>query len=74
MRLQLATRDNLLVARQRAAKPQEARTDALMVIWILASKDMRLLARDPRALIILLAMPVVFILVLGVSLGDNFGQ
>src|SRR5271163_4221955 len=45
-----------------------------MVIWTLAKKDMRLLARDPRAMIILLAMPLIFILVLGVSLGDNFGQ
>jgi predicted Na+-dependent transporter len=43
-----------------------------MVIWTLAKKDMRLLARDPRAMIILLAMPLIFILVLGVSLGDNF--
>src|SRR5580765_6536441 len=45
-----------------------------MVIWTLAKKDLRLLVRDPRALIILLAMPLIFILVLGVSLGDNFGK
>lgn len=45
-----------------------------MVIWTLAKKEMRLLGRDPRALIILLAMPLIFIVVLGVSLGDNFGQ
>jgi ABC-type multidrug transport system permease subunit len=45
-----------------------------MVIWTLATKDLRLLMRDPRALIILLAMPLVFILVLGMSLGENFGQ
>ncbi|HZZ81275.1 MAG TPA: ABC transporter permease [Gemmataceae bacterium] len=45
-----------------------------MVIWTLAKKDLRLLARDARAMIILLAMPLIFILVLGVSLGDNFGQ
>ncbi len=47
---------------------------ALMVIWTLAKKDLRLLVRDPRAMIILLAMPLIFILVLGVSLGENFGQ
>src|SRR3954468_9713381 len=45
-----------------------------MVIWTLARKDLRLLVRDPRALVILLAMPLIFILVLGVSLGEGFGQ
>ena len=45
-----------------------------MVIWTLAKKDLRLLVRDPRAMIILLAMPLIFILVLGVSLGENFGK
>jgi ABC-type multidrug transport system permease subunit len=45
-----------------------------MVIWTLAKKDLRLLVRDARAMIILLAMPLIFILVLGVSLGDNFGK
>ena len=45
-----------------------------MVIWTLARKDLRLLVRDARALVILLLMPLVFILVLGVSLGEGFGQ
>lgn len=45
-----------------------------MAIWTLAKKDLRLLIRDARAMIILLAMPLIFILVLGVSLGDNFGK
>src|SRR5260370_12870631 len=45
-----------------------------MVIWTLEKKDLRLLVRDARAMIILLAMPLIFILVLGVSLGENFGQ
>ena len=45
-----------------------------MVIDALARKDLRLLLRDPRAMIILLAMPMIFIGVLGVSLGDGFGQ
>lgn len=45
-----------------------------MPIWTLAKKDLRLLARDPRALIVLLLMPLVFIFVLGISLGEGFGQ
>lgn len=45
-----------------------------MVIWTLAKKDLRLLLRDRRALVILLAMPFLFILVLGMSLGESFGQ
>ena len=45
-----------------------------MAVWTLAKKDLRLLVRDPRAMIILLAMPLIFILVLGVSLGENFGK
>jgi ABC-2 type transport system permease protein len=45
-----------------------------MVIWTLARKDLRLLLRDPRAMVVLLAMPLIFILVLGLSLGETFGQ
>jgi ABC-2 type transport system permease protein len=45
-----------------------------MVIWTLARKDLRLLVRDARALVILLVMPLMFIVVLGVSLGEGFGQ
>jgi ABC-type Na+ efflux pump permease subunit len=45
-----------------------------MPTWTLARKDLRLLARDTRALVILLAMPLIFILVLGLSLGEGFGQ
>lgn len=45
-----------------------------MLIWTLAKKDLRLLARDPRAVVVLLAMPLIFIVVLGVSLGEGFGQ
>ncbi len=40
----------------------------------LAMKDLRLLLRDPRAAVILLLMPVVLILVLGLSLGEGFGE
>src|SRR5438445_12889736 len=45
-----------------------------MAIWTIAKKETRLLARGPRAGVILLAMPFVFILVLGLSLGKEFGQ
>src|SRR5947209_14348964 len=44
------------------------------MIWTLAKKDLRLLMRDRRAVVILLAMPFIFILVLGLSLGEGFGQ
>ena len=46
----------------------------MSAIGTLARKDLRLLLRDPRAVLILLAMPLIFILVLGVSLGEGFGQ
>lgn len=45
-----------------------------MVITTLARKDFRLLIRDPRAVVILLAMPLIFIAILGVALDDNFGH
>ena len=45
-----------------------------MPIWTIAKKEARLLLRDPRAGFILLAMPFLFILVLGLSLGETFGQ
>jgi ABC-type Na+ efflux pump permease subunit len=45
-----------------------------MIIWTLARKDLRALLRDPKAVIILVVMPLLFILVLGVSLGEGFGQ
>jgi len=42
--------------------------------WTIAAKDLRLLVRDPRAAVILLLMPVVLILVLGLSIGEAFGK
>lgn len=45
-----------------------------MAIATIAAKDLRLLLRDRRAAVILLAMPIVFMLVLGVALGEGFGQ
>ena len=45
-----------------------------MPILTLALKDLRLLLRDPRSAVILLLMPVVLILVLGLALGEGFGE
>jgi ABC-type Na+ efflux pump permease subunit len=44
------------------------------MIGILAKKDLRLLFRDRRAVVVLMAMPLIFIFVLGLSLGEGFGQ
>src|SRR5713101_2857031 len=41
-----------------------------MSIWTLARKDLRVLLRDTRAAIILLSMPLIFILVLGMIVGE----
>src|SRR5262249_11308886 len=46
----------------------------MSAIWTLARKELRLLVRDPRVSIILVAMPLLFILLLGQLLGENFGQ
>jgi ABC-2 type transport system permease protein len=43
-------------------------------IWTLATKEIRVLLRDRLAALILLAMPLLFILVLGLLLGESFGQ
>src|SRR3954447_15836054 len=43
-------------------------------VWTIASKEVRLLARDPKAALILLAMPFIFIVVVGLSLGEGFVQ
>src|SRR5262245_50171856 len=42
-----------------------------MIIWTLAKKDLRVLLGDRRAVVILLAMSILFILVLGVALGKD---
>lgn len=41
------------------------------IIWNIAGKDLRLVLRDPKAAIIMLLMPLAFILVLGISLGEE---
>ena len=44
------------------------------LLWVLARKDIALLLRDRRSALLLLVMPVIFILVLGMALGETFGQ
>jgi ABC-type multidrug transport system permease subunit len=46
----------------------------MATIWILAKKELRLLLRDPRAAVLLVGMPLLFILILGLLLGEGFGQ
>jgi ABC-type multidrug transport system permease subunit len=45
-----------------------------MPTWTLAKKDLRILLRDPRAAVVLVVMPFAYILVLGLLLGEGFGQ
>ena len=45
-----------------------------MPVFTLAAKDLRLLLRDPRSAAILLFMPLILVLVLGLALGEGFGQ
>src|SRR5262245_6521512 len=46
----------------------------MQAIWTLARKEIRLLLRDRLAAVILLAMPLLFVLVLGLLLGEGFVQ
>ncbi len=43
-------------------------------VWALARKELRLLLRDRMAAGLLLGLPLLFILVLGLLLGEGFGQ
>jgi ABC-2 type transport system permease protein len=45
-----------------------------MPTLILAAKDLRLLLRDARSGVILLLMPLLFVAVLGMAVGEGFGQ
>ncbi len=45
-----------------------------MPTFILAAKDLRLLLRDARSGVILLVMPLLFVAVLGMAVGEGFGQ
>ena len=44
------------------------------IVWTLTKKEFRLLVRDRLAALLLLVMPLLFILVLGLLLGEGFGQ
>jgi ABC-2 type transport system permease protein len=46
----------------------------MRAIWVLAKKELRLLLRDRMATGLLVGMPLLFILVLGLLLGESFGQ
>jgi ABC-type multidrug transport system permease subunit len=52
----------------------QRKSGGILAIWTLARKDLRVLLRDTRAAIILLTMPLLFILVLGIALGESLGQ
>ncbi len=45
-----------------------------MAFLTIAAKDLRLLFRDPRSAVILIAMPLVLILILGLTIGEAFGR
>src|SRR5947209_993248 len=45
-----------------------------MVTWALVKKEFRLLLRDRVAAVLLVGMPLLFILILGLLLGESFGQ
>lgn len=45
-----------------------------MPTFTLAAKDLRLLLRDARSAVILLVMPLLFVGVLGMAVGEGFGQ
>ena len=45
-----------------------------MAAWALAKKDLRLLLRDRLSALLLVGMPLLFILILGLLLGEGFGQ
>jgi ABC-type Na+ efflux pump permease subunit len=45
-----------------------------MAVLTLAAKDLRLLLRDARSAVILFVTPLVLILVLGLALGEGFGE
>src|SRR6516165_6145052 len=46
----------------------------MRVIWTLTHKELRLLLRDRVAAVLLLVMPLLFIFVLGLLLGEEFGE
>jgi ABC-2 type transport system permease protein len=46
----------------------------MSIVWTLVKKELRLVLRDPVALILLFVLPLLFILVFGLFVGESFGQ
>src|SRR5579872_6917061 len=46
----------------------------MMNVWKITKKDLRLLVRDRLALIVLIALPLAFIAILGMSIGQLFNE
>jgi ABC-type multidrug transport system permease subunit len=44
------------------------------IVWTLVKKELRLVLRDPVALLLLFLLPLLFILVFGLFVGESFGQ
>jgi len=44
------------------------------IIWTLVKKELRLVLRDPVSLLLLFVLPLLFILVFGLFVGEGFGQ
>lgn len=44
------------------------------IVWTLVRKELRLVLRDPVALIMLFVLPLLFILIFGLFVGEGFGQ
>lgn len=46
----------------------------MSIVWTLVKKELRLVLRDPISLILLFVLPLLFILVFGLFVGEGFGQ
>jgi ABC-2 type transport system permease protein len=46
----------------------------MSIVWTLVKKELRLVLRDPVALLLLFVLPLLFILVFGLFVGEGFGQ
>lgn len=44
------------------------------IVWTLVKKELRLVLRDPIAFILLFVLPLLFIVVFGLFVGESFGQ
>lgn len=46
----------------------------MCLVWTLVKKELRLVLRDPVSLLLLFVLPLLFILVFGLFVGESFGQ